>query len=73
MAEWISVKDMLPEQDVDCICRYGFHKGPKDSGMRFTGTLMYFAHDTNPHWQHEGTGLFVTHWMPIPDPPAEET
>ena len=67
MSEWISVKDRLPEHDEKVIAYYGFG----DCNLRFVSTLDYYAHDPNPHWQHESTGLIVTHWMPLPEPPKE--
>lgn len=72
MSEWISVKDRLPEDERDVLAYYGFDKGNGVLGMRFIGVLSYFAYDTNPHWQHEHTGLRVTHWMPLPEPPKGE-
>ena len=68
MGEWISVKDALPEHDEKVIAYYGFGT----CNLRFVGVLDYYAHDPEPHWQHESTGLSVTHWMPIPDPPKED-
>ena len=72
MTEWISVKDRLPEIDTKVICRYGFEKDGKRSRMMFTGCLDYYACDAEPHFQHASSGLYVTHWMPIPEPPKEE-
>ena len=70
--EWISVKDRLPEHDEKVLCRYGFEKEGKRHDMMFTGCLDYYAHDLVPHFQHASTGLFVTHWMPLPEPPKED-
>ena len=58
-AEWISVKDRLPEKDeyVLCFCNIGdgfqaiFHYGKE---RKFDGTA-------------------VTHWMPLPKPPEVNT
>ena len=69
--EWISVKDALPENEREVLARYGFTSGDGDPGMHFTGVLQYYAFDPQPHFQHEGTGLRVTHWMPLPEPPKE--
>lgn len=71
MSEWISVKDKLPEDERNVLAYYGFNRGDGDLGMRFIGVLSYFAFDQNRHWQHEGIGLTVTHWMPLPEPPTE--
>ena len=70
--EWISVKDRLPDNEKPVLAHYGFYREKDDLGARFIGTLTYFSHDPDPHWQHESTGLFVTHWMPLPEPPKEE-
>ena len=66
---WISVKDRLPENEQTVLAYYNFGGKCK---IRFYGTLTYYAFDPEPHWQHEGTGLKVTHWMPLPEPPEEE-
>lgn len=69
--KWVSVKDRLPELDEQCLCCYRF----RNEGMRFIGVLTYFAADNEPHWQHEKgvSGLKVTHWMPLPELPKEES
>ena len=48
------------------------HKENGGTALRYTGTLSYFCFDHQPHWQHESTGLIVTHWMPLPQPPKGE-
>ena len=57
--KWISVKDRLPELFADVIvCRRGSAVGP---GRRIT----------DGWWKVFGTRVKdVTHWMPMPDPPA---
>lgn len=70
--EWVSVEDRLPEDEKAVLAYYGFNSGDGDLGMMFQGVLTYFSCDANPHWQHEGTGLTVTHWMPLPAPPGKE-
>jgi hypothetical protein len=70
---WISVAERLPEDEKPVLVYYGFmHKEGRGTGLRYTGTLSYFRFDPQPHWQHESTGLIVTHWMPLPKPPTEE-
>lgn len=69
--QWISVKDRTPEDEKAVLAYYGFYHEDDDLGARFIGTLTYFSHDSEPHWQHESTGIFVTHWMPLPEPPEE--
>lgn len=59
----------LLEDEAPVLAYYGFFRENDDLGARFIGTLTFFVFDKNPHWQHESTGLFVTHWMPLPEPP----
>lgn len=69
--KWISVGDGLPTDEKPVLVYYGFMRNENAStGLRYTGTLSYFCFDHQPHWQHESTGLVVTHWMPLPEPPA---
>ena len=70
--EWISVENRLPEDEHEVLAYYGFNLGDGDCGVRFFGVLTYFAFDPIPHWQHEGTGLTVTHWMPLPRRPENQ-
>lgn len=67
--EWISVKDRLPDDEKPVLAYYGFKHDKVESDMRFIGTLTYFSFDPVPHWQYESTGIFVTQWMPLPEPP----
>lgn len=70
---WIPVTERLPIDEKPVLVYYGFmHKGNAVTGLRYTGTLSYFCFDHKPHWQHESTGLIVTHWMPLPEPPKED-
>lgn len=68
--DWISAEDCLPGTDGRYLCRYGFYKN-NAMKLMFTGVLDYYAIDPEPHWQHAGLGLYVTHWMPLPEPPKE--
>ena len=71
--KWISVGDGLPTDEKPVLVYYGFMRNENASTrLRYTGTLSYFCFDHQPHWQHESTGLVVTHWMPLPEPPEEE-
>lgn len=62
--QWISVEDRLPDDEKPVLAYYHF----VPPLMKYMGCLTYFVHDTDPHWQHESTGLTVTHWMPLPAP-----
>ena len=70
---WISVEDRLPPDEKTVLAYYGYDiDGSGGSGRMFVGTLCYFCFDPDPHWQHAGNGLFVTHWMPLPAAPEEK-
>lgn len=68
MQEWIPVTERLPQDEKEVLAYYGFG----GSERMFMGALSYFCFDPNPHWQHESTGLTVTHWMPLPTTPKGE-
>ena len=59
MTEWISVKDRLPKLFEDVLTYDG------DGGIRINwleelvDEVAYFAYG----------GKYVTHWMPLPEPP----
>lgn len=62
--KWIPVTERMPEvgKDVLCFCRAGIY-----FVLAWDGT----------HW-HEGCDRYymkslATHWMPLPEPPKEET
>ena len=67
---WIPVTEKLPEKHGRFICTYKFNS---NSEMQFAGVLEYYASCQYPHWQHESAGVIVTHWMPLPEPPKEES
>lgn len=61
--QWISVKDRLPDDEKDVLCYLG------DAILRFT-TVGYLL---DGEWRGDGFPLrYVTHWMPLPEPPKEE-
>lgn len=64
--EWISVKDRLPEEKVNCIVHYK-HAYCDYDGYWAIGFCCYdgerFMFD--PAYK-------VTHWMPLPEPPKGE-
>lgn len=73
MSEWISVDDRLPEASIDLVDV--FVKPP------VVGFAMFCSRVTNCHYSktskewyiHTANGTqtvpFVTHWMPLPEPP----
>lgn len=56
--EWISVKDRLPEKNTTVLAS-------TDNGIVFQRLYAYDGWDL---W--EGNEVNVTHWMPLPEPPA---
>ena len=63
MSEWISVNDRLPKEGefVLCACRANIYEV-----LRFYGNG--WGHDP----MHDYMLGFVTHWMPLPEPPKED-
>ena len=64
MAEWISVKERLPENGTRClVVRYDYV-----TDTPFVDMLWF----DNSWWNRINSGDYaVTHWMPIPEPPKE--
>ena len=64
--EWISVKDRLPEEKVNCIVHYKHAYCDNDDywaiGICFNDGEKF---QINPAYK-------VTHWMPLPEPPKGE-
>lgn len=83
---WIPVTERLPEindkaRDWSVTVLFRTIQGYIHSGYRNVGSLpqSYYDDDfTPPYWLDESENLDfdedeVTHWMPLPDPPKEET
>ena len=64
--EWISVKDRLPEEKVNCIVHYK-HAYCNNDGYWAIGFCYYDGEKFKLD-----PAYIVTHWMPIPEPPKEE-
>lgn len=62
MAEWISVKERLPEDDIVCILTDGVSDAIGYRGKVFGWHLM---------WTDYLEESKVTHWMPLPEPPKK--
>lgn len=65
MSEWISVKDRLPEENINVLIYR----------RNMMNVYTYFGHgeweDDYGYWTRtEDDG--ITHWMPLPEPPKEE-
>ena len=71
-SNWISVKDRLPEITRLVISdKVMIAMGIKDKQIRF-GWLRnneWVTEDMNPYARQD----LITHWMPLPDAPHEET
>jgi hypothetical protein len=59
--EWISVKDRLPEEGGSYLVF--------SSKSKTVFTAHYWQGD---RWANRANGQFITHWMPLPQPPKGE-
>ena len=64
--EWISVKDRLPEEKVNCIVHYK-HAYCDNDGYWAIGICFYGGEKFQLNSAYK-----VTHWMPLPEPPKGE-
>ena len=73
--EWISVKDRLPDKDMDVVYlgevwRYGVKTYDSSGVCHFYKETAGGWFDTTPQdGDHQSTE--VTHWMPLPPPPTD--
>ena len=82
--KWISVKDRLPDAaGYEClVCAvnenynqthvFTAHTGYGEPGW-WTGNVHYMSRITSPSDNRLHPALNVTHWMPLPEPPKEES
>lgn len=71
MQQWISVKDRRPEEWID------------DDNNTYINYLIYMPYfkavgvgiynDDEESWLFRGVEVKVSHWMPLPDAPKEES
>lgn len=64
--KWISVEDRLPEEKVNCIVHYK-HAYCDNDDYWAIGICFYDGEKFQMDWAYK-----VTHWMPLPEPPAED-
>ncbi len=66
--KWISVKDRLPEVDVEIL----FFCGTR---IRFGEYVWYGLNEGDYRWRDAVFGDYlidITHWMPLPEPPKDK-
>lgn len=64
MAEWISVKNALPEPGERVLATNGIVVGEGYVGSKW---LRYYGVDWQVAFEEP-----VTHWIPLPEPPKED-
>lgn len=74
--EWISVDDRLPEKNALALCCF-HHWNKKKDRM----AVLVYVNDDEYNWKVWDLGSYmdelshdytVTHWMPLPKPPASQ-
>lgn len=71
MSEWISVKDRLPPKDVTKKYLVVVVGDKVYEGKPFVTTRFFCNGKFEPfQYLHE---RYITHWMPLPEPPKEES
>lgn len=75
MSEWISVRDRLPESTGEYVLVLASGKPSENVTLVQAYKLAEF--DANDGWilemYPEWENPTVTHWMPLPEPPEEDT
>ena len=87
MNEWISVKDRLPQQEITVLIFYRMHRKNEEGTYNYKICTAFFddsnyLYDCWIGWidDPDETSFgnveiplrFVTHWMPLPQPPGEK-
>ena len=81
MSEWISVEDRLPEKNVRVWAHY--EASENHSGLTWWRSGQWFAAWWGDRWSNRielqamaelcCDSLKITHWMPLPAPPEDES
>jgi hypothetical protein len=73
MAEWISVRDKLPEEKT-AVLGFGVRSITYLKNDPFPATHIVYSRGEDEGWFTFWNGEYVdiTHWMPLPEPPKEE-
>ena len=70
---WISVDERLPEKTGHYLTVIDCEKGKWVEVNTFDSCVHQWAHDLFHGQCIEDATPFVTHWMPLPEPPKEDT
>ena len=68
MSEWISVDDRLPVKNMPVLVFLTVEMGLINKGLALFDNGM-FRHCR--YFHHKLNHTFITHWMPLPEPPKE--
>ena len=71
LPRWIPVTERLPEVDLR-VLTFARFKGDGSWFMDISSFSGVTNHGIPTFWGY-GEGMVVTHWMPLPEPPKEET
>lgn len=72
--EWISVKDRLPNKEESVLIVYKMPYRTLITAAKYhkVGSVEWWTHVvTNPVTGGNLYSAFITHWMPLPNPPEE--
>lgn len=66
---WISVKDRMPEKSGQYLCWFGANK------VAIGMAIVTYVNEWKAFGRLESFEKYpnITHWMPLPEPPKEET
>lgn len=72
MAEWISVKERLPEDRKNCLLWYEYYHYSIEEILPEYG-IGFFIEKYGMWYGDPSTGKYVKvlYWMPLPEPPKE--
>ena len=74
--KWIPVTERLPEEEGRYLVYYGNGESPFVSSIRFAPKDRKHIPKGWHRYDHEDGMItqnrYITHWMPLPEPPKEE-
>ena len=71
ISRWIPVTERLPEEHIFVLIRQDDNRIMIAERVDGDWWYRYFAYDVD-RWDENEQGT-ITHWMPLPEPPKEET